>query len=113
MAIGTARFASTCPRCGQAISPGDSITWQRGQKASHTTCRPAPAPVAPATDEAAEAIWSSPGRGRIVYDRPEIGRAILVGDGMVEITATRRWISRGDAEDFDWFDVSERGGGWL
>lgn len=45
----TARFASQCGRCGQAIAVGSQINWVRGQKATHIAC-PAPkveqAPVA-------------------------------------------------------------------
>ena len=34
----TAKFASTCPECDKPIAVGDSIEWQKGQKAKHTAC---------------------------------------------------------------------------
>jgi hypothetical protein len=42
----TAKFASTCPVCNCAISPGTQVEWERGQKARHTKCPAAPAPAA-------------------------------------------------------------------
>lgn len=38
----TAKFASTCPACGQSIAVGQSIEWERGSKARHTDCHAAP-----------------------------------------------------------------------
>ena len=40
----TARFASTCPRCGKRITIGDQVEWQRGQKATHVSCSAEPRP---------------------------------------------------------------------
>lgn len=34
----TARYAGTCPHCQQPIAPGETVSWQRGQKATHVTC---------------------------------------------------------------------------
>ena len=34
----TAKFNSRCPRCGQFISTGDEIEWERGKKATHAKC---------------------------------------------------------------------------
>ena len=34
----TAKFNSRCPRCGQFISTGDEIEWERGKKARHVEC---------------------------------------------------------------------------
>lgn len=34
----TAKFASTCQAWHRPIRPGDQVEWQRGSKATHTTC---------------------------------------------------------------------------
>ena len=34
----TAKYASTCPTCGQGIRPGDQVAWARGEKARHAAC---------------------------------------------------------------------------
>lgn len=34
----TAKFASTCPKCGSPISEGTKVNWERGQKATHVNC---------------------------------------------------------------------------
>jgi hypothetical protein len=34
----TAKFASLCPVCSQRIQIGESVEWQKGQKARHITC---------------------------------------------------------------------------
>jgi hypothetical protein len=48
----TARFSTTCIRCGNAINPGDSITWnRRGEKgSSHAACAPSDLFAAPAPE---------------------------------------------------------------
>ncbi len=43
----TAKFASTCPVCGQAIAIGEKVEWGKGQKASHITCKRAPTAPTP------------------------------------------------------------------
>jgi predicted nucleic acid-binding Zn ribbon protein len=49
----TAKFPSICPVCGGAISPGQQVEWERGQKARHTDCgAAASAPAAPAAPRA-------------------------------------------------------------
>jgi uncharacterized OB-fold protein len=43
----TARYASRCASCGQAVTPGQQIEWTKGSPARHTDCQsPAAAPVA-------------------------------------------------------------------
>src|SRR5260370_14103135 len=36
----TAKFASACGRCGERIAIGETVNWERGQRATHATpCR--------------------------------------------------------------------------
>ena len=44
MAIITANFNSTCPRCGRYINKGEQIDYTKGQKATHATCKAPPRP---------------------------------------------------------------------
>ncbi len=34
----TAKFESICPGCNKPIRVGDSVEWEKGQKAKHTAC---------------------------------------------------------------------------
>lgn len=34
----TAKYASTCPDCGNTIREGSKVQWERGQKARHVSC---------------------------------------------------------------------------
>lgn len=34
----TARYASTCPTCSHAITPGQQVEWTRGSQARHVDC---------------------------------------------------------------------------
>ena len=53
----TAKFSSVCPSCGGAISPGQQVEWEKGQKARHTDCSTAAAaPASPAAPAAPRAI---------------------------------------------------------
>jgi len=38
----TAKYASTCPNCNRAITPGQRVEWSRGCKAVHVSCDDAP-----------------------------------------------------------------------
>lgn len=33
-----AKFASTCPTCGEWMAPGTEVEWKRGYKAEHVAC---------------------------------------------------------------------------
>lgn len=43
-----AKYSGICPKCGQAINPGDLIAWERGQKARHAECPSATEAIPPA-----------------------------------------------------------------
>jgi len=43
----TAKYAGTCPACGQPIAPGAKVEWAKGSQARHVSCV-AGAPVATA-----------------------------------------------------------------
>jgi len=43
----TAKYASKCATCGQAIPVGAQIEWSKGSPARHTSCAAAPATAAP------------------------------------------------------------------
>jgi hypothetical protein len=50
-----AKFASTCPKCRNAIAVGSKVEWSKGSKATHVAC---PAPSAAAGPDAPKAVKS-------------------------------------------------------
>jgi hypothetical protein len=88
MATITARYASICPTCGQAINPGDKVEWQRGAKATHTACPSAVAKSAPKTPRARRAPRAVPVGPELRNDRNSyaVGAVLVAQLGSEEVT---------------------------
>ena len=83
----TAKFASSCPKCGQPISVGSKVEWNKGSRAAHVSCGAsasrAKSVPAPRRTERKPAIRRAPKDGETVIQRRSDGR----GDGY-EVGAT-------------------------
>jgi len=72
----TAKFGSTCPRCGRSIAPGTKVEWQKGSKATHVDCHTTEG-AAPAAAPRAPKSRRTPREGEQTISRISSGR----GDG--------------------------------
>ena len=54
----TAKYASTCPNCGQGIALGSQVEWERDKKAVHVSC--------PERSSGLRLIGSQPGPSRVM-----------------------------------------------
>jgi len=90
-----AKFAGTCRKCNGAIAVGDSIEWEKGQGAAHTTCPEATADSADATIK----LQRGEGYGGRPYTVGAVIRRRDVGDAVTVVSTSQRYI-RDDGMSF-------------
>lgn len=103
----TARYASTCPTCGQPITPGQAVEWERGAKARHTECPSAGS--APATSSAPQG-GASPSASPLATDRQRIAlRKMLQRLARVRSFDSRGGSGQGEADRIE-AQIGQAGG---
>lgn len=110
----TAKFASTCGRCGAAIAVGSQVEWTRGSPAVHAQCprrasKPGPRPErsSPRPLRSGERAISRPSKGR--EDGYEMGACLYLtrSEEYVVITAAGRYRDDDSDEWMLWAYVRE------
>jgi len=96
-----AKFPGTCPRCGQPIQVGDSIEWERGRRARHTTCPQTESVGEVASTEPTIRLRGGSGYGDCGWDRGQVlpnphvrrARALAAQHGVDDLAAhVRPWL---------------------
>ena len=88
----TAKFRSTCVRCGGAIAPGSTIEYEKGQGSWHQTC---PAKGAAATPAARPAVSVEEAPFEVAEKWEPCKRVYLDAHIRAAIGETRRYVTRG------------------
>lgn len=103
----TARYASTCPTCSCAITPGQQVEWTRGSAARHVDCGSTTATSAPATTTEHVVLRTDPERecasGRLLTATREGRRSYLGGDTLAVRGLLRDGGCHWDADRRQWW----------
>lgn len=101
----TAKFNSTCPKCGQYINVGTQVNWEKGQKATHAKC-PNTKPTVKTASET-ETPTTGKGNNRKPGYCDSCGAYLKVGEGKL-------WKCLGSSSNcFKHWDNDEEGGWHL